>query len=539
MDPRRCGRRDANFYTVDVIRVSRDPLAGRVSNLHSGSLNQSSYHGYHLRRVHTSESRTVRDEANVGRVSFCSEKDGGSELSAEECALLRCGLNLPALSGSPYNQRTQCEADARSSSFQQDLGYVVKQEESLAFKPSSDSSKFSLEADAAVASGLSAASAPYAFNNEHGSSPSPGVSRHSALSLNSGTLKRHCLSGRINAAARMSLCANGVVERLNPSPPACLLSSSSSSSTSSMSSSLCEDPASMHATASENLNLLLQPQRTFLKQEPLDDFSHSEDDLFQHQYHQQQQQQQQQLSCPPRTPMPPPYPLHQYGSGNGAQLHLQNQQEPLGAARGRGEDASVVYVDKQTCRWIDCSAAYEQQEELVRHIEKVHIDQRKGEDFTCFWAGCIRRYKPFNARYKLLIHMRLVIITIMLVAITVMLVLIKVTLVIITIMLAVIADMLGVILVMLVLITVILVGIGIMLVAITVMLVIITITIMFVIAVMLLVIYIMLVLIKVTLVTIMLAVIADILGVIFVMLVLITVILVVITIMLAVIADML
>ncbi|KYO20836.1 zinc finger protein GLIS3 [Alligator mississippiensis] len=53
-----------------------------------------------------------------------------------------------------------------------------------------------------------------------------------------------------------------------------------------------------------------------------------------------------------------------------------------------------------------CSALYEQQEELVRHIEKIHIDQRKGEDFTCFWAGCPRRYKPFNARYKLLIHMR-------------------------------------------------------------------------------------------------------------------------------------
>lgn len=61
---------------------------------------------------------------------------------------------------------------------------------------------------------------------------------------------------------------------------------------------------------------------------------------------------------------------------------------------------------KHCCRWIDCSALYDQQEELVRHIEKVHIDQRKGEDFTCFWAGCPRRYKPFNARYKLLIHMR-------------------------------------------------------------------------------------------------------------------------------------
>jgi hypothetical protein len=61
---------------------------------------------------------------------------------------------------------------------------------------------------------------------------------------------------------------------------------------------------------------------------------------------------------------------------------------------------------KHCCRWIDCSALYDQQEELVRHIEKVHIDQRKGEDFTCFWTGCPRRYKPFNARYKLLIHMR-------------------------------------------------------------------------------------------------------------------------------------
>ena len=60
----------------------------------------------------------------------------------------------------------------------------------------------------------------------------------------------------------------------------------------------------------------------------------------------------------------------------------------------------------QLCRWVECSATYDHQEELVRHIEKAHIDQRKGEEFTCFWAGCVRRHKPFNARYKLLIHMR-------------------------------------------------------------------------------------------------------------------------------------
>ncbi len=62
--------------------------------------------------------------------------------------------------------------------------------------------------------------------------------------------------------------------------------------------------------------------------------------------------------------------------------------------------------EEQPCKWMDCRAIYGLKEELVRHIEKVHIDQRKGEDFTCFWAGCVRRHKPFNARYKLLIHMR-------------------------------------------------------------------------------------------------------------------------------------
>ncbi|XP_042220439.1 uncharacterized protein LOC121865190 isoform X2 [Homarus americanus] len=58
------------------------------------------------------------------------------------------------------------------------------------------------------------------------------------------------------------------------------------------------------------------------------------------------------------------------------------------------------------CRWVDCNVLFASRETLSRHIEKAHIDQRKGDDFTCFWAACQRRYRPFNARYKLLIHMR-------------------------------------------------------------------------------------------------------------------------------------
>ncbi|XP_035504651.2 zinc finger protein GLIS1 isoform X1 [Scophthalmus maximus] len=163
-----------------------------------------------------------------------------------------------------------------------------------------------------------------------------------------------------------------------------------------------------------------------LKQEPLDDFSPSEDELFQHHYHHHLSGRAGHLHHPhhpPRPAMPPPYHLHQYvGPSPGGLLHNLSQQtapaSSLGPKQTSGgppgsntapEQEEVVgraLGDKQVCRWIDCSAAYEQQEELVRHIEKVHIDQRKGEDFTCFWAGCIRRYKPFNARYKLLIHMR-------------------------------------------------------------------------------------------------------------------------------------
>ncbi|KAK9532399.1 hypothetical protein VZT92_009781 [Zoarces viviparus] len=70
------------------------------------------------------------------------------------------------------------------------------------------------------------------------------------------------------------------------------------------------------------------------------------------------------------------------------------------------EEGELEDYGAHCCRWLDCSAVYDQREELVKHIEKLHVDQRKAEDFTCHWAGCPRNFKAFNARYKLLIHMR-------------------------------------------------------------------------------------------------------------------------------------
>ncbi|XP_019501458.1 PREDICTED: zinc finger protein GLIS3 isoform X1 [Hipposideros armiger] len=130
-----------------------------------------------------------------------------------------------------------------------------------------------------------------------------------------------------------------------------------------------------------------------LKTERLDDFSSSALDLTPAPP----------LPPPPQGP-PPPYHAHPHLHHQELVPHAQTLALPQATLEDDGEMDDVG--GKHCCRWIDCSALYDQQEELVRHIEKVHIDQRKGEDFTCFWAGCPRRYKPFNARYKLLIHMR-------------------------------------------------------------------------------------------------------------------------------------
>ncbi|XP_070706612.1 zinc finger protein GLIS3 isoform X2 [Pempheris klunzingeri] len=120
---------------------------------------------------------------------------------------------------------------------------------------------------------------------------------------------------------------------------------------------------------------------------------------------------------------PPPYHSHQHIHLTRRHCKIRNpSQDPLAQApmvpprHGvsflpqipmlEEEEGELEDYGAHCCRWLNCSAVYEQKEELVRHIEKLHVDQRKAEDFTCYWVGCPRNFKPFNARYKLLIHMR-------------------------------------------------------------------------------------------------------------------------------------
>ncbi|XP_051713706.2 zinc finger protein GLIS1 isoform X2 [Oryctolagus cuniculus] len=213
-----------------------------------------------------------------------------------------------------------------------------------------------------------------------GNEPSSGLGPQPEAHLPEGSLKRCCLLGLPSTSlASSSSCASPEVSPIIHSSQTALVTCVNGLRSPPLPGDLGGPPKRARpgpmSTESHEGSLQLERCRKqgFLKQEPADEFS----ELFR----------------PHQQGLPPPYPLPQLPPGPG-----------LGGL-GLGLAGRVV-AGRQACRWVDCCAAYEQQEELVRHIEKSHIDQRKGEDFTCFWAGCVRRYKPFNARYKLLIHMR-------------------------------------------------------------------------------------------------------------------------------------
>uniref|UniRef100_A0A3Q3W702 C2H2-type domain-containing protein n=1 Tax=Mola mola TaxID=94237 RepID=A0A3Q3W702_MOLML len=160
------------------------------------------------------------------------------------------------------------------------------------------------------------------------------------------------------------------------------------------------------------------PDRRGALQKAAESCSETTSSLLQHFQLQAAQLSTIQEAATPQGP-PPPYHSHQHIHLNRRHCKIkQPSHDPLMQAPGHGvsflpqvpmlEEEEVELEDFGThcCRWLNCSTVYEQKDELVRHIEKMHVEQRRAEDFTCYWVGCPRNYKPFNARYKLLIHMR-------------------------------------------------------------------------------------------------------------------------------------
>ena len=103
---------------------------------------------------------------------------------------------------------------------------------------------------------------------------------------------------------------------------------------------------------------------------------------------------------------------HPNGTGNNGQQNLCLQTaEPLECpvpTPGGGSSKKHETSPSQpiSCKWSTCSLQFLSIADLVHHIEDSHLEKGVG-DFVCLWKDCPRKKKPFNARYKLVIHMRI------------------------------------------------------------------------------------------------------------------------------------
>ncbi len=80
--------------------------------------------------------------------------------------------------------------------------------------------------------------------------------------------------------------------------------------------------------------------------------------------------------------------------------------ESIARSNTDGDFLSEI-LDPHICMWEGCGQAFDEMQDLVQHIEVAHIEKGRSDDYVCLWDHCVRARKPFNARYKLLIHMRI------------------------------------------------------------------------------------------------------------------------------------
>uniref|UniRef100_A0A5K4FA67 Zinc finger protein GLIS1 n=1 Tax=Schistosoma mansoni TaxID=6183 RepID=A0A5K4FA67_SCHMA len=72
------------------------------------------------------------------------------------------------------------------------------------------------------------------------------------------------------------------------------------------------------------------------------------------------------------------------------------------------ERLSVVGAKTLTCQWKSCRLTFTDHKSFVNHIESSHVSSHiSNKEYCCYWEGCRRQLKPFNARYKLIVHLRI------------------------------------------------------------------------------------------------------------------------------------
>ncbi|CAB1342454.1 unnamed protein product [Coregonus sp. 'balchen'] len=74
-----------------------------------------------------------------------------------------------------------------------------------------------------------------------------------------------------------------------------------------------------------------------------------------------------------------------------------------------GDSAHIRYVESRASSQafqFFCHLLFDSLQDLVDHVNDFHVKPEKDSGYCCHWDGCARKGRGFNARYKMLIHIR-------------------------------------------------------------------------------------------------------------------------------------
>ncbi|XP_077591001.1 zinc finger protein GLIS2b [Stigmatopora nigra] len=91
--------------------------------------------------------------------------------------------------------------------------------------------------------------------------------------------------------------------------------------------------------------------------------------------------------------------------GGGAGLHLPSSVF-IGQMRDKMASPDLSADEQLACRWKKCHLLFDSLQDLVDHVNDFHVKPEKETGYCCHWEGCARKGRGFNARYKMLIHIR-------------------------------------------------------------------------------------------------------------------------------------
>ncbi|KAL4658142.1 zinc finger protein GLIS2-like [Arapaima gigas] len=91
--------------------------------------------------------------------------------------------------------------------------------------------------------------------------------------------------------------------------------------------------------------------------------------------------------------------------GSGAGLHMHSPMF-IGQAKEKRASPDLSADEQLACRWRKCHLLFDSLQDLVDHVNDFHVKPEKDSGYCCHWEGCARKGRGFNARYKMLIHIR-------------------------------------------------------------------------------------------------------------------------------------